>query len=125
MALDTEQPSIGYQLGRLFAAFEKTQEDANGKATIQQSYYSAASCSPVVAFSTLTRLNKHHLSKLEKESYGLAVVRKKTIGEIMSHIDDFTAHLDLHEQGCFAIGYYHQMQDFFTKKEEKNNGKGE
>jgi CRISPR-associated protein Csd1 len=121
MALDTEQPSIGYQLGRLFATFEKAQEDANGKATIQHSYYSSASGTPVVAFSTLSRLNKYHLSKLEKENYGLAITRKKTIGEIMGHLADFPPHLDLHEQGRFAIGYYHQMQDFFTKKEDKNN----
>lgn len=120
MALDTEQPSVGYQLGRLFAAFEKTQEDANGKATLQQSYYSSASGSPGVAFSTLTRLNRHNLSKLEKENYGLAILRKKVIGEIISHIDDFPAHLNLHEQGRFAIGYYHQMQDFFTKKDKTN-----
>lgn len=121
MALDTDQPSIGYHLGRLFAAFEKIQEDANGKATIQQSYYSSASCSPIVAFSTLTRLNKYHVSKLEKENPGLGVVRKRVISEIMSHISDFPAHLDLHEQGLFAVGYYHQMQDFFTKKENKND----
>jgi len=120
MALDTEQPSVGYQLGRLFAVFEKTQEDANGRATLQQSYYSSASGSPVVAFSTLTRLNRHNLSKLEKDNYGLAILRKKVIGEIIGHIDDFPAHLNLHEQGRFAIGYYHQMQDFFTKKDKTN-----
>jgi CRISPR-associated protein Csd1 len=118
MALDKNHPAIAYHLGRLFAVLEKTQEDVNGKATIQQSYYSSASGSPVVAFSTLTRLNKHHLAKLEKENYGLAIVRKQTIGEIMGHIDDFPSRLDLHAQGLFAIGYYHQMQDFFTKKDK-------
>lgn len=114
MGLDMEQPSIGYQLGRLFATFEKTQAYANGKATIQQSYYSSASSSPIVAFSALTRLNKHHLSKLEKENYGLAIKMRKNIGEIMGRIDDFPSHLDIHEQGRFAIGYYHQLQDLFT-----------
>ncbi len=121
MALDKEQPSIGYQLGRLFAVYEKVQEEANGKATIQQSYYSSASSSPIVAFGTLARLNKHHISKLERDKPRLAVVRKKMIGEIMDHVMAFPGHLDLKEQGKFAIGYYHQMQDFYATNEEKSN----
>jgi CRISPR-associated protein Csd1 len=36
----------------------------------------------------------------------------------MGNFDDFTAHLNLHEQGKFAIGYYHQRQDLFTSKKE-------
>lgn len=32
----------------------------------------------------------------------------------------FPAHLDLQDQGRFFIGYYHQKQEFFTKKEEEN-----
>ncbi|MFA5206354.1 MAG: type I-C CRISPR-associated protein Cas8c/Csd1, partial [Lentisphaeria bacterium] len=43
---------------------------------------------------------------------------EKLIGEIMSEIGDFPAHLPLADQGRFAIGYYHQKQDFFTKKSE-------
>ena len=30
----------------------------------------------------------------------------------------FPAHLSLDEQSRFAIGYYHQRQDFFKPKEE-------
>jgi len=33
-------------------------------------------------------------------------------------LTDFPAHLDLHEQGRFAIGYYHQRQAFFTAKND-------
>ena len=38
-------------------------------------------------------------------------------------IAEFPAHLKLDDQGQFAIGYYHQRQDFFTnhEKPEKNN----
>ncbi len=32
----------------------------------------------------------------------------------------FPAHLDLQDQGRFFIGFYHQRQDFFTKKEDNN-----
>jgi CRISPR-associated protein Csd1 len=115
MALDTEQPSIGYQLGRLFATLEKIQEEGNPgiNATIRERYYGAACSSPVTVFGTLMRLKNHHLAKIENK--GRVVNLERLLGEIMSHFDDFPAHLDLHEQGKFAIGYYHQQQDFFKK----------
>jgi CRISPR-associated protein Csd1 len=119
MALDKEQPSKGYQLGRLFASLEKIQEEANPSlnATIRERYYGAACSSPVTVFSTLLRLKNHHLAKFENK--GRKIYFESLIGEIMEYIkasDAFPAHLDLHEQGKFAIGYYHQRQDFFTKK---------
>lgn len=117
MALDTEQPSIGYQLGRLFAALEKIQEEANPglSATIRERYYGSACSSPVTVFGTLMRLKNHHLAKMENR--GRVVNLERLTSEIVGHIDDFPSHLDLHEQGRFAIGYYHQRQDFFTKKD--------
>lgn len=121
MALDTEQPSIGYQLGRLFAVLEKIQEEGNPgiNATIRERYYGAACSSPVTVFGTLMRLKNHHLPKIENR--GRTRNLERLVGEIMGHLDDFPGHLDLHEQGRFAIGYYHQRQDFFTKKEDTTN----
>ncbi len=117
--LDTSQPSIGYQLGRLFATLEKIQEEANPQigTTIRERYYGAACATPVTVFTVLLRLKNHHLAKME--SRGRVVNFEILLGEIMSHLDDFPAHLDLHEQGRFAIGYYHQRQEFFSKKDEK------
>jgi CRISPR-associated protein Csd1 len=118
MSLDTSQPSIGYQLGRLFATLEKIQEKANPglNATIRERFYGAACASPVSVFANLLRLKNHHLAKME--SKGRIVNFEKLLAEIIGHFDDFPAHLDLHEQGRFAIGYYHQRQDFFTKKDD-------
>ncbi|MGO8695702.1 MAG: type I-C CRISPR-associated protein Cas8c/Csd1 [Rectinemataceae bacterium] len=117
MALDTEQPSVGYQLGRLFAVLEKIQEEASPglNATIRERYYGSACSSPVTVFGTLMRLKNHHLAKIENK--GRVVNLERLVGEIVGHFDDFPPHLDLHEQGKFAIGYYHQRQDFFTKKD--------
>ena len=44
MKLDETQPSVGYQLGRLFAALERIQEKANTNlnATIRERYYGSA-----------------------------------------------------------------------------------
>jgi CRISPR-associated protein Csd1 len=118
MSLDSNQPSIGYQLGRLFATLEKIQEEANPglNATIREKFYGAACASPVTVFSNLLRLKNHHLAKID--SKGRVVNFEKLLAEIIGRFDDFPAHLDLHEQGRFAIGYYHQRQEFFTKKDD-------
>ncbi|MCX5819257.1 MAG: type I-C CRISPR-associated protein Cas8c/Csd1 [Deltaproteobacteria bacterium] len=121
MCTDPSNMNIGYRLGRLFAVLEKIQSDAHPgiNATIRDRFYGAASSTPVTVFAILMRLSNHHLSKLEKEKPGLAVIRKKLIGEIMCLISDFPPHLDLADQGRFAIGYYHQTQDLWTKKPVK------
>ncbi len=121
MGLDCNQPSIGYQLGRLFASLEKIQEEANPglNATIRERYYGAACASPVTVFANLMRLKNHHLAKMENK--GRVVNFERLLAEIVGRLDDFPARLDLHEQGRFAIGYYHQRQDFFTKKPENNS----
>ncbi len=112
--LDTTNHNPAYLLGRLFATLEKIQEEANPgiNATIRDRYYSAASSTPVAVFTTLLRLKNHHLGKLHK---GRAVLLEKLIAEIMSELSDFPRILTLQEQGRFAIGYYHQRQNFFNK----------
>ncbi len=113
-----ERPEVAYQLGRLFAALEKVQEDAMPglNATIKDRYFGSASATPGVVFPRLTRMHQHHIEKLEG---GLKVVREKLIQEIMGRLDTFPSHLSLDDQGLFAIGYYHQRQFFFTKKEDR------
>jgi len=125
MELDTNQPSVGYQLGRLFATLEKIQEEANPgiNATIRERFYGAACATPVTAFTNLLRLKNHHLAKLENK--GRVVNFERLLGEIISHLTDFPAHLDLHEQGRFAIGYYHQRQSFFTSQKTGSDNNSE
>lgn len=122
MSLDESNTNAGYRLGRLFAVLEKIQEEANPgiNATIRDRYYGAASATPVTVFSTLLKLKNHHLSKLDNR--GRAVNLEKRVGEIMDGIGDFPAQLPLADQGRFAIGYYHQRQDFFKKHDTSNEG---
>ena len=119
VSLDIQNANLGYRLGRLFAVLEKIQEAAspNINATIKDKFYGAASTSPNTVFANLIRLSNNHLSKIKKEKPGYAVNLEKTLQEILSSITLFPAHLSLDDQGQFAIGYYHQRQDFFTKKD--------
>ncbi|HUV69231.1 MAG TPA: type I-C CRISPR-associated protein Cas8c/Csd1 [Terracidiphilus sp.] len=122
VSLDENNTNTAYRLGRLFAVLERLQERAspNLNATIRDRYYGAASSTPVTVFSTLLKLKNHHLAKLDNK--GEAVNYEKLLGQIMDGIADFPAHLDLQDQGRFAIGYYHQRQAFFTKSESNNKG---
>jgi CRISPR-associated protein Csd1 len=125
VSLDPANTNTGYRLGRLFAILEKVQEETSPglNATIRDRYYGAASSTPVTVFSTLLKLNKHHLSKLENR--GRAVNLEKLIGEIVDGITDFPANLTIADQGRFAIGYYHQKQAFYVKKSEAVQGETE
>ena len=116
VSLDRENTNIGYRLGRLFAVLEKVQEEANPglNATIRDKFYASASSTPNAVLGNLMRLKNHHLGKL---SQGRSIYFEKLLGEVIAEIPFFPAHLSLDEQGNFAIGYYHQRQDFFTKKE--------
>lgn len=116
--LDTESTDPAYLLGRLFSTLEKTQEDALGNvnAGIRDRFYSAASATPASVFPRLLRTYQHWLSKLNG---GAKVNRERLVQEIMSSIGSsgFPNQFPLKKQGVFAIGYYHQRKDFFTKKE--------
>jgi CRISPR-associated protein Csd1 len=117
--LNTDNPNVAYRLGRLFATLEKIQEEASPglNATIRERYYSAASSTPVAVFTTLLRLKNYHLAKLTNR--GRAANFEKLLGEILGAVGDFPLHLNLPEQGRFALGYYHQRQAFFTKSERE------
>jgi CRISPR-associated protein Csd1 len=119
MSLDSKRPEPTYHLGRLFAELEKAQEDAlpGIKATIKDRYFSAASATPATVFPRLIRMSQHHLGNLES---GSRTYREKRIQEIVGNVAHFPAHLSLRDQGLFAIGYYHQRQDIFTKKQASN-----
>ena len=115
--LDPDSHHTAYRLGRLFAVLEKIQEEASPglNATIRDRYYGAASSTPVAVFTTLLRLKNAHLKKLVA---GRAVWFEKLLGEVLAPVQDFPRQLPLPDQGRFALGYYHQRQDFFTRKSQ-------
>ncbi len=121
MSLDTSRTDPAYRMGRLFATLEKTQLDALGgnlNATIRDRFYSSASATPAAVFPRLLRTYQHHLAKLEG---GHKVNREKLVQEILDPLQGFPTHLGLEGQGLFALGYYHQMNDFYRSKDERQH----
>ena len=124
VSLDVENKDSGYLLGRLFAAYEYAQTQALGgrvNATIRDQYYGTASATPRAVFPLLQRKATHHLSRLRKDKPGLAVTLDRRIGEIFELADPeslFLPILSAQRQALFAIGYYHQRNDFYRRKDE-------
>ena len=111
-----QQADVPYRLGRLFAMLERIQQQAQPgiNATIRDRYYGAASTTPVAVFTTLLRLKNAHLKKLTE---GQTIHFERMLGEVLEPVQDFPRQLTLPDQGRFALGYYHQRQSFFAKKD--------
>ncbi|MBR4068797.1 MAG: type I-C CRISPR-associated protein Cas8c/Csd1 [Clostridia bacterium] len=119
--LNEETNYLPYLLGRLFSILENLQEKANPgiNATIRDRYFNSATATPAIVFPTLIRLAQAHLKKL---SAGDKTYFDRQIRKIMEKISEsYPARLSLHDQGVFQLGYYHQTQSRFIKKEEKEN----
>ena len=123
MALDDNIADYPYVLGRLFAVLEHIQEDANKgiNATIKDMYFNSACATPARIFPILQKLSVHHLRKLEPKA---KIHFEKQLTHLMGKLEakpSLPTTLCLEEQGMFVLGYYHQTQDRYTKKEDKEN----
>lgn len=119
MELNEQSRYLPYVLGQLFSVLEAVQNAANPDitVTIKDTYFSSASSTPAVVFPRLLSLAQKHLRKLKSDK---SVYFDKQIGSLMEKIrEPYPARLSLPEQGAFQIGYYHQTQKRYTKKEEQ------
>ncbi|SAL16655.1 CRISPR-associated protein (Cas_Csd1) [Caballeronia sordidicola] len=125
VSLDRNVTTPGYLLGRLFAVLESIQEAAlhSVNASIKDRYYGSASAMPAGVFPLLMRGAQNHLSKALKDpkSKGLAVSLEKEAQQIIEGLSsELPKTLRLEDQGRFAIGYYHQRNERFRSKADKN-----
>ena len=106
-------------LGRLFSVYEAVQQAANSgiNSTIKDKYFNSAAGTPAFIFPMLTNLASKHLRKLdtkEKKSY------EQQITDLNAKITEaLPTRQSLPDQEIFYIGYYHQTQKRYEKKNKE------
>ena len=121
MSLNPNSTSIPYNLGRLFSVLEAIQSAANHgiNTTIKDKYFNSASATPSRVFPTLVNLAQKHLRKLEK---GERIYYNRMLTQLLDQFEEsYPDRMSLPQQGAFQLGYYHQTQARYQKKEEKEN----
>ena len=119
VSLNPDSTNVPYNLGRLFSVLEAVQSSATPgiNTTIKDKYFNSASATPAVVFPVLVNLAQKHLKKLDG---GLRTYYDKQITGLLSKLGErYPSRLNLPQQGSFQLGYYHQTQSRFEKKEEK------
>lgn len=119
VSLNENSTNIPYTLGRLFAVYEEVQERANPgiNTTIKDKYFNSASATPATIFPILDNLCQKHLRKLDA---GARIALDRKIAVLKDVLGEaYPTRLGLPEQGSFNLGYYHQKQFRYTKKEDK------
>lgn len=131
---ESKTTDLPYRLGRLFAVLEALQleafrdnnnRDSKPNTTIKDQFFSSACATPVVAFPIIVDRAQKYLRKLKaKNKEGLARYYSDMMDDIIGNFEEkrYPAHLSLEDQGIFQIGYYHQRQRMYAKKEEKDDG---
>lgn len=121
VSLNEASTNIPYTLGRLFSVYESAQQAANPgiNATIKDKYFNSAATMPASIFPVLNNLYQKHLRKLEP---GQRVYFDKQVTVLKGLLgESYPARMTLAQQGSFDLGYYHQTQKRYTKKEENEN----
>ncbi len=121
VSLNPDSTNVPYNLGRLFSVLEAIQSAANPgiNATIRDKYFSSASATPAIVFPVLLNLAQKHLKKMEVQ---LRVYYDKQLTDLLCKFPEgYPARMNLPQQGAFQLGYYHQTQARYEKKEEKQN----
>lgn len=121
MGLNESNEEAAYILGRLFSVLESIQTDANPgiKATIRDRYFNSACATPASVFPTLIKLKNSHMKKLEREKINTKIYYENLLTDLLGKLERFPRRLTLEEQGMFMLGYYHQQQKKYQKREEK------
>ncbi len=122
LELNDECKYTPYLLGRAFAVCEKIQKDVypNLNSTIKDRYFDSACATPALVFPQILKLKNCHIKLLKRDNSGRAAYYEKMLTEILSSVNSgFPKSLNMEEQGVFILGYYHQNQKLYAKKEEE------
>lgn len=121
VSLNEASTDTAYTLGRLFSVYEAVQQAANPgiNATIKDKYFNSAAAMPASIFPILNNLCQKHLRKLDGRQRVYYDKQIMTLKGILG--ESYPMRMTLAQQGSFDLGYYHQTQKRYTKKEDEKN----
>lgn len=122
MALNEQSNLTPYLLGRLFSILENIQTSSGGASTVKDRYFNSACSTPASVFPLLLKLKNSHAKVLKRDKPGLYINLERQLVEIIGRLPEcFPVHLTLDEQGAFILGYYHETQKRYEKKNTEEN----
>ena len=128
VSLNEASTNPAYTLGRLFAIYEKVQiesvkangnKDAKLNATIKDKYFNSASAMPSSIFPILNNLYQKHLRKLSEGSRRYYNDQVVALNGILG--EGYPQRMTLAQQGSFILGYYHQVQKLYEKRNKEED----
>jgi len=132
--LDRDRGDPAYVCGRLLAILSRIQakamsarDDSDEKArklcaNVVSRYYGAASSRPATGLYLPLRMRVHHLAKLDRDDSGEATGRRIDLQDALQWInpDNLPKTLSPAQQCVFALGFEHQMAEFFKPHKSKS-----
>lgn len=124
--LDPNNPDTAYNLGRLFAVFERIQwlalksEKQSLNRSIKDKFFASAAMTPARIFSVLRRNISYYEQKLRGNRWYKPLNRlEELMAEITAHLPvKIPALFSLEEQAQFFIGYHHQWYALYQAAKE-------
>ncbi len=126
--LNPDDSHPAYVCGRLMAVFEQIQYAALGdvNANVTNKFFGSFSAAPAMILGRLQIGARQHLRKIRGEKPGFAYTLDKLLTEVSSQlVEPPKGKLSLHDQGRFALGYYHQKARRFEEVAERQAAKAE
>lgn len=117
---DEENRNPAYIVGNIFALLEKVHQSARGSSTdsLSNKYFGSMSTTPKTVFAVLMKNYQHHLAKIADVNKGGAIYYDKKMITLLSSLQQMPTLFTLDEQAEFTLGYYHEKERLWTKKEE-------
>lgn len=130
--LERDRGDPAYVCGRLLAILSRIQakaiagrgadDDKEQKlsANVVSRYYGAASSRPATGLYLPLRMRIHHLAKLDRDDPGAAVNLRKEMQEAFNliSVDTLPKVLSPAQQCVFALGFEHQMAQFYKPRKK-------
>jgi len=118
-ALDPENNETHYLLGRLLATFDFVEQEARGGGLgtpVSAVHYAVASSNPARCFPTLALKATQNIDKIRARKPALSVICHRLIDDLLPKAALKMVRMstqDLCQQALFAVGCYHQRQEFY------------